>query len=324
METIGGIGLIMGPVIGGIFYSIGGYVFVFMIYDVLLLALGVMTYNLLPADRPEQEKKKDKKGMIKLAFNWRIMLDLVIVIFGMGGPAFIEPVFASHVSSETDYSGLFIASLFGLPMLGYTMAVKLQSMLPRNIDKRIVLVSGLILEATGFLLVGPWPSLFLPHNYVIISFGLIFIGCGSAWAYLPTLPHMIHTGLTILGYEDREYLSDTLSGIMGTCHYLGEFIAPIAAGFLTHRLGFHDATGAVGGIIILYILFYTIVSGTWRLFASCNFSSNDFVEARSVELASSEKPGVIKQSDGYQVFDENQLPKQGYSHEVLETPDEEL
>jgi predicted MFS family arabinose efflux permease len=325
METVGGVGLIMGPVIGGVFYSIGGYVFVFIVYDLLLLVLGVMTYLLLPSDRPEEEKKKDKnkKGMCKLAFNWKIMLDLVIVIFGMGGPAFLEPVLASHINSESHYSQMIITSLFGLPMLGYALAVKIQSMLPRSLDKRIVLLLGLLFEAIGFLTVGPWPGFHLPHSYIIISFGLFLIGCGSAWAYLPTLPHMIHTGLTILGYQDREYLSDTLSGIMGTCHYLGEFTAPLAAGFLTHKQGFHGATGTVGGVILLYILFYTLVSGSWKLLLSCKFTSNDYVEAPELELADSKK-GELNQSVSYEVFDENHRPKNIYSHEVLETPEEEI
>ena len=323
METVGGVGLIMGPVIGGIFYSFGGYVFVFLVYDMLLLILGIMTYFLLPSDRPEEEKKKNKKGMCKLAFNWRIMLDLFIVIIGMGGPCFLEPVLASHVNAESQYSQGIIACLFALPMLGYVLAIKIQSMLPQSIDKRIVLLLGLLFEGIGFLTVGPWPGFSLPHSYIIISIGLFLIGCGSAWAYLQTLPNMIHTGLTVLGYQDREYLSDTLSGIMGAFHYLGEFSAPLAAGFLTHQQGFDGATGTVGGFILLYTLFYTLVGGSWKLLLYCNFTSNDYVEASEVELADSKK-GDLKQSVSYEVFDESRKPKNSYSHQVLETPEEEL
>jgi hypothetical protein len=79
----------------------------------------------------------------------------------------------------------------------------------------------------------------------------------------------------------------------------------------------------VGGVILLYILFYTLVSGSWKLLLSCKFTSNDYVEAPELELADSKK-GELKQSVSYEVFDENHRPKNIYSHEVLETPEEEI
>lgn len=112
-------------------------------------------------------------------------------MFGMGGPAFLEPILANHLINHMGYTPEITSGLFGIPTLGYAIAVKVQSMFPKRFDRRVVIMIGLTVSGLGFITVGPWEATGLPHSIVMTGVALFMIGSGSAWAYLPTLPLMV-------------------------------------------------------------------------------------------------------------------------------------
>ena len=55
METFFGLGLIVGPMVGGVLYSFGGYTTPFAIMGAILFSAAVMSYFALPVHRDEEE-----------------------------------------------------------------------------------------------------------------------------------------------------------------------------------------------------------------------------------------------------------------------------
>lgn len=280
METCGGIGLIVGPLIGGLFYSIGGYEFTFIVYVVILIILTLVTYFILPAPKKDHEngKQVEKKqiSLLKLAFNKKVFPTLLVVMFGMAGPSYLEPVLAAHLKSDYDLSLETIAIIFALPVIGYTAAVKYQSKMPNKIDRKVILLVGLFIEGIAFFFVGP--AFGIVKELAIVAFGLILIGLGGALAYLPSLPYMIDAAAKELKIEDREHLSDCMSTVMGTFHYVGEAFGPISAGLLTQNLNFEDGAAIFGGLILLYALIYGLITkGLVKLF-KCKFTKKEKVK----------------------------------------------
>mmetsp|Transcript_34142 Transcript_34142/g.6155 ORF Transcript_34142/g.6155 Transcript_34142/m.6155 type:complete len:102 (+) Transcript_34142:193-498(+) len=101
-------------------------------------------------------------------------------MFGMGGPAFLEPILANHLITHMEYTPEVVSGLFGIPTLGYALAVKIQSMLPSRVDRRLVMMIGLAVSGVGFVIVGPWEVTGLPHSIVMTGIALFMIGSGSA------------------------------------------------------------------------------------------------------------------------------------------------
>lgn len=68
LETFFGIGLIVGPTVGGALYSFGGYTLPFAALGGLLISAAVMTHFVLPSkyDEPENVQKNSDKGMMDL------------------------------------------------------------------------------------------------------------------------------------------------------------------------------------------------------------------------------------------------------------------
>ena len=224
----------------------------------------------------------------------------MVVLFGMAGPVYFEPVLAPHLL-EAGFSYVVVSFVFALPMLGYIIAVRVQSKLPADLDRRLVLMGGLAVEGLGLIVIGPWEALGLPRSVFITSAGLILLGSGSAWAYLPTLPHMIKSAQAEMNIKDKEKLSDSLSALMGTCHYLGEAIAPIFAGFFTAEMGFADASATFGWFIICYMCFFVYMSKSFQMFKHCYFVAKEDVlplTEEAVQVEGSAPISPAKDSDG--------------------------
>jgi len=318
-ESLGGIGLIIGPLVGGLIYAAAGYSGVFLIILVVFMVAGFSTFRLIPDYVADVEKvEKEKFTLSTLAFHrvspiQSVLLDLVVVLFGMAGPVYFEPVLAPHLL-EAGYGYILVSFVFALPMLGYIIAVRVQTLLPPDLDRRLVLVGGLGVEGLGLILIGPWEALGLPRSLLLTSVGLILLGCGSAWAYLPTLPHMIKSAQVQLQIKDKEKLSDSLSALMGTCHYLGEAIAPIFAGFFTSQMGFANASATFGWFIVLYMLFFLYMTKSYQMFQSCYFVAEDI---KPLTEPQQDTPSAAKDSDGLYVKPLEQKQDAGNPFAVL-------
>ena len=109
---------------------------------------------------------------------------------------------------------------------------------------------------------------------------LVILGVGSAWAYIPSLPYLIDTTLGEIPGADKELLSNTLSTMMGTTHYLGETLGPIVGGISCYLLGFQDGYALFGAIILGYAGIYWILN---RKFGK-NIGHENNINNNGVEL----------------------------------------
>lgn len=265
METLGGVGLMAGPFIGGILYTIGGYHFVMITYTLIFLTITGYCYKILPIDNPEPVKNEEKVSYKQIFSIPRILLALVVVVYGMAGPAFLEPVLAKFLNDDLRYSKLAVGFLFGLPTLGYTVAMTLLTKIPKEIDRRHVLFVGLFIEGVSFVIVGPW-SVIAEPNLVTLIIGLTFLGFGSAWAYIPSLPFLTDVAAQEWPMSNREAVGNTLSTIMGTTHYFGEAIGPIIGGLCCYEFGTANGFAFFGGLILLYFVIYGIINKQFQSF----------------------------------------------------------
>lgn len=67
LETFFGLGLIVGPMVGGLLYSIGGYYLPFLSLGLLLLLTAVITMFILPK-HDDVVQQESSKGMLSVFF----------------------------------------------------------------------------------------------------------------------------------------------------------------------------------------------------------------------------------------------------------------
>ena len=293
METIGGVGLMAGPAIGGILYSLTSYKFVFLFYTLVFLSLTVVAFKILPEDNPERLTEPVNISYFRLIRMKKIFLTLVVVVFGMAGPAFLEPVLADSLKQSLGFNEFWIGMFFAIPTLGYTIAMKLLIMTPKSVDRRHFLFTGMFIEGVSFIVIGPWTGFGTPWAFSA-ALGLLLLGFGSAWAYIPSLPYLIDSASEELINADKEHLSNALSTIMGTTHYLGESVGPIVGGIMCHVLGYENGYALFGVCILVYFVIYGVLNNEFADIAKGKFYLED--EHRIIELP--QNSDSSKQSSG--------------------------
>jgi hypothetical protein len=98
------------------------------------------------------------------------------------------------------------------------------------------------------------------------------MGLGGALAYLPALPFMIKVSKNKFEGVPDTVLSDALSAIFGTCHYIGESFGPLYAGIMTDAIGFRYAAGLFGLILLTYSFVFGFYSNVFVDMCRCRCS----------------------------------------------------
>ncbi|XP_070595954.1 MFS-type transporter SLC18B1 isoform X1 [Erythrolamprus reginae] len=248
LEIFTGLGLVLGPPIGGFLYQSFGYEIPFIVLgSVMLLMLPLNMYIL-----PNYNSVPKKDSFLKLIILPKIAI-LCLNIFGLSSSiAFLDPTMSLFVLEKfklpVGYVGLvFLAlalpySLFS-PLLGFLSDKK-----PRL--RKWLLISGAFLTTLCYFFLGPAPILHIESRLWLFILMLVVDGFALAMIGIPIFPEMINCAYEN-GFEEGLSLLGLVSGLFGALWALGSFVGPTLGGFLNEKLGFEWSTVIQGGFTLL-------------------------------------------------------------------------
>ena len=102
-----------------------------------------------------------------------------------------------------------------------------------NRSKVGTMISGTLILAVAFLVIGPCRYFMPKPNDHMTMAGVILIGFGFALAYVPTLDYLVDTAITDLGYLKSPSTYGPISGLWNFCNGFGETVGPVLAMFQT-------------------------------------------------------------------------------------------
>ncbi|XP_061173557.1 MFS-type transporter SLC18B1-like [Saccostrea echinata] len=264
LETFSGLGLIVGPAVGGALYQLGGFGLPFFVVGSIAVLNGVLGYFLLGhIDDSPRPKTKSILHLLKNPYTWVIALTISAGSFSLG---FLDPTLALHVEKLPELNGktaliglMFLISggvySFTAPLWGYLTDKK-------GIVKTMIVLGGLV-GAVGYLLMGPTPLIEqLPFELWSIILSLALMGLGIGCAIIPTFRGLIDSAKE-LGMEENMDTHGMVSGLFNSCFSLGAFMGPTVGGVLVEEFGFDwSATGCAG--LITLSVFVTTIYGLLR------------------------------------------------------------
>lgn len=272
MEMLTGVGLMLGPLIGGLLFELGGYQTPFYSMAALFFVVIPLIWNNLPPDNSsspnfsplleDEIPKKDKKtlSLIKFLTNRQIICMFIVVILPNCGLCFLQPTLSSHLHSFTS-STLLISAIFSVGTIFYALFMPIISVLPKSIDRRLWIILGTLLVTLSSFLLGPEPVLNLPFSIAWPIFSLSILGTGCAICLLPAIPEFIELGVALVGEGEKEKVGDMASGLFNSAYSAGSFIGPILGGALDERFGFPRAESIMGLIDFGGLAVYLSVGG---------------------------------------------------------------
>lgn len=248
LEIFTGLGLILGPPVGGWFYQSFGYEVPFMLLGCLLLIM--VPFNIYVLPNIESDPSKD--SFFRLLTKVKIVLMCYVIFTLSSGLGFLDATLSLFAMETFGLSSGYV----GLTMLGLSLPYCLASPLLGYITDKYpstrpwFMVTGGAATAAGFCLLGPAPFLYIPSQLWLLIVMLGVIGFSLGMSAIPTFPEIIKCAYE-QGYEEGLSTLGMVSGLFGAFWSLGMFYGPIVGGIITQHLNFEWAAAVQGGLAFL-------------------------------------------------------------------------
>lgn len=237
LETFVGLGMSIGPALGGILFSVGGFGLPFYTLGVLMVTIVPVNLCLLPSGDACNMEKKTGSLLELIQVPSVIMISLVIVVISnIWG--FLDPTLEPHLREfqlSPEHIGLIFllfSALYGIfsPIWG--------CLADRCNNPWSMMVWGLLICTVGLLLLGPSPLLpFLTNTIWLNLVALSILGISVALTLLPTFQAVLECAIEG-GCGDDLSTYSLVAGVWSCMYSLGEVIGPSVGGVLLEYYGF--------------------------------------------------------------------------------------
>lgn len=248
LEMFTGLGLILGPPVGGWFYQSFGYEVPFMLLGCFLLIMVPLNIYVLPTI----EADPSQDSFFRLLTHVKIVLICYVIFTLSAGLGFLDATLSLFAMEEFDLSSGYV----GLIMLGLSLPYCLASpLLGYFTDKYPAtrswfMVIGGVATATGFCLLGPLPFLHIPSQLWLLILMLGVIGFSLGMTAIPTFPEIIAHAYDH-GFDEGLSTLGMVSGLFAAVWSLGMFYGPVVGGLITQYLCFEWAAAIQGALAFL-------------------------------------------------------------------------
>ena len=245
------LGSMLGPVGASGLYALGGFSAIFVTYGVLFTVLIPILYFVLEAGKPF-EKKQNNVSMMYIIMHWETLVYFIVLLGAYFALTFIFPTLALHLDAfgvAEEYFGM----AFGFMSLCYLFAIIF--IVSTKLPKKYLMHAGVLMMIAGNLLVGPWGYLNLPHSLVLSFVGIMLLAFALPSCSLTTIPLIIELSHKRHEKDEKENVSDVVSGFSNSIFSFAEVFSPPLSGFLAGSVGFDNAQAMLAGaIVLIYIL----------------------------------------------------------------------
>ncbi|KDR11631.1 MFS-type transporter SLC18B1-like isoform X2 [Zootermopsis nevadensis] len=237
LETFVGLGMSIGPALGGILYSVGGFGLPFYTLGILMVVIVPANLCLLPPGDACNMEKKSGSLLELIRVPSVIMISLVIVVISNTW-GFLDPTLEPHLREfqlNPEHIGLIFllfSSLYGVFSLIWGWLAD------RCNNHWSMMVWGLLICTIGLLLLGPSPLLpFLKNTIWLNLVALSVLGISVALTLLPTFQAVLDSAIEGGCSEDLSTYS-LVAGVWSCMYSLGEVTGPSVGGVLLEYYGF--------------------------------------------------------------------------------------
>ncbi|XP_041465048.1 MFS-type transporter SLC18B1-like [Lytechinus variegatus] len=248
METFGGLGYMIGPVIGGFLYEVGGndYKIPFIVLGCADLVCVVLSLALLPPIVSEDMKTGSISDFLRIPSVWPVGLSIFV---GSASFGFLDPTLSLHVEQFTQ-SAMVVGLLFLLSGGCYALSSPFWGWMAEKLNiSRLMVIIGTIMSGGAFLLMGPSPLLNLPNELWIICLSLALCGIFLSASVICSFNDYLTSAMKN-GFPDDMSTQAVVSGIFSSLLALGNFVGPSIGGVVVHLYSFNWSATVIGGIQI--------------------------------------------------------------------------
>jgi multidrug resistance protein len=230
------LGIIIGPVIGGWLYEIGGIRLPFLFVAALAIVDLVVFALVAPATRGSGASVP----MRRVLTHRPVAICGLVVIAGGGTIAMLEPVIPLVLEARLGLGPAAIGTLFGIASVASTTMHPIYGRLSDRWGGRRLMMVGLIASALVL------PLLSLATDFRSAAFAMVPMWMVFSLIVTPSLAYMAEVS-SAAGFEAY----GVVYGVYNMAWAVGLMVAPALGGFLLERVGFETLTIAWGVVLVV-------------------------------------------------------------------------
>ncbi|KAM4771002.1 MFS-type transporter SLC18B1 [Rhinophrynus dorsalis] len=261
LEIVTGLGMILGPPVGGILYQEFGY-------EIPFIALGCVVLLMVPLNvalLPKYDSVPSKDSFWTLFKLPKILLMCFILLSLSSSLGYLQPALSLFVTEKFHLQFGYI----GLVYLGLALSYCLSSPLLGIISDRFpgmrkwLLITGNLLSAICLFMLGPAPVFHIESKLWLFILMLVLDGFALGFTALPIFPEMLSSAYEN-GFEEGLSTLGLISGLFNAMWSLGSFVGPTFGGFLDENLHFEWAS-AIQAILPLLSAVFCVIFYIWEV-----------------------------------------------------------
>lgn len=247
IETCVGIGMSLGPAIGGALYSVGGFGLPFYVLGTCVLLTLPTSWILMRHIKVHSTATRTESYSTLLKVPQVIVVCIILVV-GSQSQGFVEPTLEPHMREMFDTGADIVGVFFLVLAATFSICSPLVGWICMKTEQRIpMMVVGLVLMSAAQLFMGPAPFLGLPSNMWLTLATVALLGISFAVAYVPTMESIIHAAVDG-GMTDDVATYGLVSGLWSSMYSLGEVLGPSIGGVFLDLVGFPWASTIVAAV----------------------------------------------------------------------------
>lgn len=265
-ETAAGLGLMVGPILGGslntafgyapCYYILSGFLAFSALFNVVVMPNSINFSNTEGNEESGKEtalmaddelnritKEIEKKaGYGMILFNRRAAFALIscsmVMLFVSFKQAFMTVVLENEYHVEQVYHGWIIA----MPALFYVISGNVVGLVIDYAPRRVFICFAFLIMAVSNFLMGPSKLLFLPPELWIFFVGYAINGISQGFIFIPILPEVleaVYQKEKIVEGDDEVMdgiINDKAAALYGLFYAIGAISAPLLGSFVYNLL----------------------------------------------------------------------------------------
>jgi predicted MFS family arabinose efflux permease len=266
METMFGIGMMVGPFIGGVLYEVGGFYFPFIVCGGSLVACTGLAAIMLTTD--DETSDDIVTGCTETPTVFRqllktpsIPLSCIVLVLAEASVTWYLPSLQPFLEENFHLSPLTTGAMFMVEGATYAAFSPLWGyLLDKSVGPHMALVFGCISVMVGFCFLGPAPFLpFLPKNIYLVAVGLFIQGSGVAAIFITTLVFMLSESVAN-GAADSDQTRGMITALWFISENIGGFLGSSLGGLTYDTMGFENSTLVVIGLQMIALVCVAIMA----------------------------------------------------------------
>ncbi|XP_003739418.1 MFS-type transporter SLC18B1-like [Galendromus occidentalis] len=254
VETLFGLGVMLGPAIGELLYKIGGYYLPLMTLGIVTIFFAGVSYMLLPKWATKiticADKDEARSGMGTILRDPRALWSLLIVAAACTANGFNVTTLALYVK-PFGLSTVMASVVYTTYGVFYAIFSFISGFLCKIIrDCRVMVISGALCHVVGMCLLGPLPFIPIKTSVRLIILGQALIGIGHGGIFNCAYIHFLRHSVDNLGFPDNDRTYALVAGLVSTAFFFGSFAGPIFGGVAMDTMGYKVGTLVMAGTVL--------------------------------------------------------------------------